>query len=35
MDNLTIALAAAGGLVLAGVVAHGAWQARKVGEKTR
>ena len=33
MDNLTIALAAAGGLVLAGVVAHGAWQARKVGEK--
>ena len=31
MDNLTIALACVGGVVLAGVVAHGAWQARKAG----
>jgi len=31
MDNLTIALACAGGVVLAAVVAHGAWQARKAG----
>ena len=33
MDDLTIALAALGGLVLAGVVAHGAWQARKAGPR--
>lgn len=31
MNNLTIALACLGGVVLAGVVAHGAWQARKAG----
>ncbi|MGE5866054.1 MAG: cell division protein FtsZ [Rhizobacter sp.] len=31
MDNLTIALACVGGIVLAGVVAHGAWQARRAG----
>lgn len=31
MDNLTIALACVGGVLLAGVVAHGAWQARKAG----
>ena len=31
MSNLTVALAALGGVVLAGVVAHGAWQARKAG----
>jgi hypothetical protein len=30
---LTIALASLGGLVLAGVVAHGAWQARKAGPR--
>ena len=29
MDSLTVALAALGGVVLAGVVAHGAWTARK------
>lgn len=33
MDSLTIALAGLGGVVLAGVVAHGAWQARKAGPK--
>jgi hypothetical protein len=33
MSNLTVALAALGGVVLAGVVAHGAWQARKAGPK--
>jgi len=33
MSSLTIALAAVGGLVLAGVVAHGAWQARKAGPR--
>lgn len=33
MDSLTVALAALGGLVLAGVVAHGAWQARRAGPK--
>lgn len=33
MSDLTIALAALGGIVLAGVVAHGAWQARKAGPK--
>ena len=32
-SNLTIALAALGGVVLAGVVAHGAWQARKADPK--
>jgi len=32
-SSLTAALAALGGLVLAGVVAHGAWQARKAGPK--
>jgi hypothetical protein len=30
MDSLTVALAAVGGLVLAGIVAHGAWTARKI-----
>ena len=29
MSNLQIGLAIAGGLVLAGVVAHSAWSARK------
>jgi hypothetical protein len=33
MNSLTIALACLGGVVLAGVVAHGAWQARKAGPK--
>jgi hypothetical protein len=33
MADLMTALAAAGGLVLAGVVAHGAWTARKAGPK--
>lgn len=33
MSSLTIALACVGGVVLAGVVAHGAWQARKAGPK--
>jgi hypothetical protein len=33
MSSLTIALASLGGIVLAGVVAHGAWQARKAGPK--
>ncbi len=32
-SSLTVALAALGGVVLAGVVAHGAWQARKAGPK--
>lgn len=31
--SLTQLLAMAGGVVLAGVVAHGAWQARKAGPK--
>jgi hypothetical protein len=31
MSTLTIALASLGGVVLAGVVAHGAWSARKAG----
>lgn len=31
VDNLTIALACAGAVVLGGIVAHGAWQARKAG----
>ncbi len=33
MSNLTVALASLGGIVLAGVVAHGAWQARRAGPK--
>jgi hypothetical protein len=33
MSNLTIALASLGGVVLAAVVAHGAWQARKAGPR--
>jgi len=33
MTSLTIALAVLGGLVLAAVVAHGAWQARQAGPK--
>ena len=33
MSSLTIALASLGGVVLAAVVAHGAWQARKAGPK--
>src|SRR5258706_6613669 len=33
MSSLTVALAALGGVVLAAVVAHGAWQARKAGPK--
>jgi len=32
-STLTIALASLGGVVLAGVIAHGAWQARKAGPK--
>ena len=32
-NSLTIALASLGGLVLAGVVAHGAWQARRADPK--
>lgn len=31
MSSLQVALAVLGGLVLAGVVAHGAWQSRKAG----
>jgi len=33
MDSLTVALAALGGIVLAAVIAHGAWQARKAGPR--
>ena len=33
MSTLTIALASLGGVVLAGVLAHGAWAARKAGPK--
>ncbi len=33
MTSLTVALAALGGVVLAGVVAHGAWSARRAGPK--
>ncbi|MBC7993615.1 MAG: cell division protein FtsZ [Rhizobacter sp.] len=33
MNSLTIALACLGGVVLAGIVVHGAWQARKAGPK--
>jgi FtsZ-interacting cell division protein ZipA len=34
MSNLTMGLAIAGGLVLAGVVAHGAWNARRNAPRT-
>ncbi len=33
MSNLTVSLAILGGLVLAAVVAHGAWQTRRAGPK--
>ena len=33
MNSLTVALASLGGIILAGVVAHGAWQARRAGPK--
>jgi len=33
MSTLTVALASLGGIVLAGVIAHGAWAARKAGPK--
>jgi hypothetical protein len=33
MDTLTVALASLGGVVLAGVIAHGAWPARRAGPK--
>ncbi len=33
MSTLTVALASLGGVVLAGVIAHGAWQARRAGPK--
>ena len=33
MSSLTIALASLGGVVLAGVVAHGAWSARRAGPR--
>ncbi|MBS0447140.1 MAG: cell division protein FtsZ [Proteobacteria bacterium] len=33
MDALTVSLAVLGGVVLAGVVAHGAWQARHAGPR--
>ena len=33
MNTLTVALASLGGVVLAGVIAHGAWQARRAGPK--
>lgn len=33
MSSLMVALGSLGGIVLAGVVAHGAWQARKAGPK--
>ncbi|HEY9068030.1 MAG TPA: cell division protein FtsZ [Burkholderiaceae bacterium] len=33
MSSLMVALGSLGGLVLAGVIAHGAWQARKAGPK--
>jgi hypothetical protein len=33
LNSLTVALASLGGIVLAGVVAHGAWQARRAGPK--
>jgi len=33
MSDLTIALAVVGGVALAAVVAHGAWQARRAGPR--
>jgi len=33
MSTLSVALASLGGIVLAGVIAHGAWQARRAGPK--
>jgi hypothetical protein len=33
LNSLTVALASLGGIVLAGVIAHGAWQARRAGPK--
>lgn len=33
MSSLMVALGSLGGIVLAGVIAHGAWQARKAGPK--
>jgi ZipA, C-terminal FtsZ-binding domain len=33
VSTLTVALASLGGVVLAGVIAHGAWQARRAGPK--
>ena len=33
MNDLAIALASLGGVVLAGVIAHGAWSARHAGPK--
>jgi hypothetical protein len=33
LSSLTVALASLGGVVLAGLVAHGAWQARRAGPK--
>ncbi len=33
MSTLTVALASLGGVVLAGVIAHGAWQARRAGPR--
>jgi hypothetical protein len=35
VSDLTVALAALGGLVLAAMAAHGAWQARKAGPRRR
>jgi hypothetical protein len=34
-DNLTAALAVLGGVVIAGVLAHGAWQARRASPRSR
>ncbi len=33
MNDLTVALAIVGGVALAGVLAHGAWQARRAGPR--
>jgi hypothetical protein len=33
MSSLTIALASLGGVVLAGIIAHGTWQSRRAGPK--
>jgi hypothetical protein len=33
LNSLTVALASLGGIVLAGVIGHGAWQARRAGPK--